>query len=66
MNIAKHIEKLKKKMYEKDTSFNTAMDINDWILDLDYERATADHEKLRASKEWYYRMRKYCDYKAGL
>jgi len=67
MDYPKIINKLKKKMYDREnTRPEEAQFINNLILDLDYERALCEDDKLRAGKEWHYRMRKYHDWYCGV
>ena len=58
----KWINDLKKIMYSN-CSFNIACEINDVIFEYDKYRSKNEEQIENAGKEWYYRLKKICDFK---
>lgn len=59
------IQEIKKLMYSSEVTDNVAFHINDLIYKYDSDRAKNECEKLNAGKEWEYRLKKVCDYRAS-
>lgn len=62
----KFINDLKKLMYDKGTNSDIGLQINDIIFEFDKHRSNNIDEELRAGKQWEYRLKKYCDYRASI
>lgn len=58
------IDAIKRLMHSEDMSHDVAFELNHIIYLYDADRAKNEIEQQLAGKEWEYRLKKLCDYRA--